>query len=109
LQCRRVDKRLLDYMQRRGAGQAFDRAHISAIDERRELQARRDGQAVDDHGAGAASADAAAVLGAGQLQVFAQDVDEQAVAARKVRCDRFAVERKFYLHVEIFSRSVAGL
>jgi len=49
------------------------------------------------------------VLGAGQLQVFAQDVDQQAVAARQVRCDRFAVERKFYLHVEIFSRSVAGL
>ena len=45
----------------------------------REHQAGVDGPAVDDDGAGAALADEAALLGAGQLEVVAQDVEQRVV------------------------------
>jgi hypothetical protein len=42
-----------------------------------QAQAGIDAAAVDDHGAGAALALVAALLGAGQVQVFAQQVEQR--------------------------------
>ncbi len=72
--------------------QAFDGAHVRAFAERGELQARGDGLAVHDDGADPARADAAADLGAGQLEVFAQNVEQQPVAGFEVDLDRVAVD-----------------
>ena len=80
LQRRLLDERLLHRMQAFGCGQAFDGAYVRAVAHRGELQARRRRLAVDDDGADAARADAAAEFGAGELKILAQHVGEQAVA-----------------------------
>ena len=98
LQRRLVDERLLHRMQRGGAGEAFDGADLGAVAQRGELQARRDRLAVHDHGARAAGADAAAVLGARHVQVFPQHVDQQTVAAFRHDFDRVTVECEFDQH-----------
>ena len=56
----------------RVAGEALDRRQRAAVAVERELQAGGDGAAVDEDGAGAAFALAAAELGAGQADVVAQ-------------------------------------
>src|SRR6266700_4587206 len=56
---------------------AFNGADLAIFGERRRHQARQNGRAVDQHHAGAAEAFTAHRLGAGQVKVLAQDVDER--------------------------------
>ena len=71
---------VLQRVGQRAVGQAFD-----GHDGRRRLvldgqrQAGQDRLAVDQHGAGAALAELAAVLGAGQVEIFAQHLEQRLV------------------------------
>ncbi len=80
LRAAEVGERLLQRMQPAIRGEPFDRRHASAGVVDREGQTREDGFAVDEHRAGAALAELAAVLGAGELQVFAQHLEQRLVA-----------------------------
>ena len=71
--------------------QPLDRRDRRAVGLDREHQARVDAQAVDEDGARAALADQAALLGAGQAEVVAQDL-EQGVVGRDVERARAAVD-----------------
>ena len=73
-----LDEGVLDRMQRAvGTGQAFDRGDRRAILHHRQGQAGVDPDAVDQDGAGAALAVVAAFLGAGQIEVQAQQVQQR--------------------------------
>ncbi len=91
----RVDERLLDAMQRAAAtlvrGQAFERGHGASVDAVRGDHARARDPAVDEHGARAALAEAAAVLRAVERKVVAQHV-QQRRARRRVEPHRAAVD-----------------
>src|ERR1051325_4882990 len=73
------DERLLKRMQRAVFGEPFDRFDLLAIAGDRERQARAHEPAVHRHAARAADADAAAFLGAGEADVFADRVQQKAV------------------------------
>ena len=64
-------------MQRAGSAQAFDRDDVVALVHHGEREAGVDAPAVDQHGAGAALPVVAALLGAGQMEVFAQCVEQR--------------------------------
>ena len=72
-----LDERLLQRVQRAAGGQAFDRGDRAALVLHRQRQARQDALAVDQHRAGAAGALVAALLGAGEMQVLAQQVEQR--------------------------------
>ncbi len=74
-----VEERLLDRVQRVSLGQALDGDDRLAVGARDRRAAGEDALPVHQHRAGAALALAAAVLGAGQLQLFAQDVEQRPV------------------------------
>ena len=61
-------------------GQTFDGRHASAGALHRERQTREHGLAVDQHRARAALAELAAVLGAGELQILAEHLEQRLVA-----------------------------
>jgi hypothetical protein len=67
-------KRLLHRMHLAGLGNAFDGLDDRAIGLHRERKARAHRLAVDDDGATAAFAGAAADMGAGEAEVVAQEV-----------------------------------
>ena len=71
-----VDERLLQRMQRAVRRQAFDRGDLGAVLHDGQRQAGIDAPAVDQHRAGAALAVVAALLGAGQVEVVAQRVEQ---------------------------------
>jgi hypothetical protein len=56
-----------------------------------ELQAGKDGLAVEEDGAGAAFAEFTAVLGAGVAEIFAEDFEERFVGSKR-DIDFFAIE-----------------
>src|SRR6266851_2057808 len=66
-----IDPRLLHLVQGLARGQAFDRGDLSVAHCADRYGARAHRDAVDVHGAGAALGDAAAVLGAGEADLFA--------------------------------------
>ena len=70
-------ERLLHGMQRAGRGETLNRCHLRALGLRREQRARLDRAAVDVDHAGAALAGVAADVGAGEVQVFAQELNEK--------------------------------
>ena len=72
-----VDEGLLQGMQRAVLRQALDGGHLGAVLHDGERQAGIDPPAVDQHGAGAALAVIAALLGAGQVEMVAQGVKER--------------------------------
>ena len=72
-----LDERGLQRVQRAGRAQAFDRHDLVALVHDGERQARVDAPAVDQHRAGAALPVVAALLGAGQVQVLAQRVEQR--------------------------------
>ena len=74
-------------------GEALDRRHLGAVDERREIEAARHGAAVDQHRAAAAQALAAAFARAGEIEFALQHVDE-IMMRLDVGRDRLAVERE---------------
>ena len=69
-------ERALKRVESRAGRQRFDRPDLLADDARRERQAREPRLAIDHDGATAARTHVAPFLGAGQHQVFAQDVQE---------------------------------
>src|SRR4051812_26816557 len=71
------EERRLNRVQLVALGEAFDRPHRLAVGVRDRRAAGERALAVDEDGAGAAPALAAAVLGAGELQVLAQHVQER--------------------------------
>jgi hypothetical protein len=73
-------ERFLDRMQRGVAAHTLDRRHARAIGAHGQRQARAREPSVDEHGAGAAGALAAAFLGSEQLQAVAQELDQRPVA-----------------------------
>src|ERR1700761_2109358 len=66
----------LHRMKRVAICDAFDRLDRGAIEAHGKLQAGIDAPAVDQHGASAALAAVAALLGAGKLQPFAQQIEQ---------------------------------
>src|SRR5262249_49755235 len=69
-------ERLLERVQRAVLDQTFDRLDRPAVHPGGELAAGVDGLAVDEHGAGAALAAVAADLGAGEIQLIAEELGE---------------------------------
>ena len=67
------------------ARDALDRQDIGAVGAHRQREAGIDPPAVDQHGAGAALAAVAALLGSGQVQALAQQVEQR--DARVVKLD----------------------
>ena len=88
------DERFLHRVQRLGRAQPLDRRHILAVMHHRQRQAAVDAPAFDDDGAGAALAMVAALLGAGELEMFAQRI-EQAGARVQLQMDLAAVHGEF--------------
>ena len=72
-----LDEGGLHRMQLVRRAQAFDGGDLGALVHHRQRQAGVDAPAVDDHRAGAALAVVAALLGAGQVQVLAQRVEQR--------------------------------
>src|SRR4051812_14576220 len=66
----------LHRMQLVAARHALDGQDIGAVEADRQSEARIDSPAVDQHGAGAALAAVAALLGAGEMHAFAQQVEQ---------------------------------
>jgi hypothetical protein len=73
--------------------QTLNGSHLVAIGEDRQRQARTDGIAIQKDGAGAAYANAAAFLGAGESKVVAKEVEQETVIGN-LSLDRFAVHPK---------------
>src|SRR5262249_28990198 len=96
-------------MQPAVSAESFDRAQLGALDLTGRHQAGVDGGAVDQHGAGAALALAAALLGASELKVFAQGI-EQSLQRRDVDGSLVTGDPKLRLHaMALMMRSgVAG-
>ncbi len=91
LECVVVDERLLQRMQRAVHRQAFDGGDLGAILHDGEREARIDAPAVDQDRAGAALPVVAALLGAGQVEMVAQRI-EQGCPRREVELPRHAVD-----------------
>jgi len=72
------------------ADQPFDRRHVAAAAVDAENETRQYRLTVEQHGARAALAELAAMLGAAQIQVFTQDL-EQRFVRRERDLGRFAV------------------
>src|SRR5438093_10862719 len=77
-------------MQLRAAAETFDRFHRAALALGGQHQAGKLRRAVDQHRAGAALAQLAAVLGAGEAKVLAQHLEQRLVAGDG-QLDGFAV------------------
>ena len=72
-----VDERLLQGMQMGGIAQTLDGENLLAFRLDGKVQAGVHGSAIDQHGASAALAGAAAFLGAGQPNALADDMQQQ--------------------------------
>src|SRR2546427_11168145 len=83
-------------MQLRAAAEAFDRFHRAGLALGGQHQAGKLRHAVDQHRAGAALAQLAAVLGAGEAEVLAQYFEQRLVAGAG-QLDGFAVDAEAQL------------
>src|SRR5436190_23556252 len=81
-------------MQGGAVGEAFDACNFTAFDIETEHQARENRTPVDQHRAGAAFAQFAAMLGAGEIEIFAQDF-KQSLVWRECNLGCFAVQGEF--------------
>src|SRR6266513_4997240 len=86
----------LQGMQLRAAAEALDRFHRAALALGGQHQAGKLRCAVDQHGAGAALAQLAAVLGAGEAEVLAQHLEQRLVAGEG-QLDGLAVDAQAQL------------
>ena len=80
------DEGLLHWMQAVAARHAFDGQDVRALVTDRQRQAGIDAPSIDDDRAGAALAAIAALLGSGQIEPFAQKIEQR--DARIVKLDR---------------------
>src|SRR5579859_338858 len=88
-----IDEGLLQRMQLLALGHALDRGDPRAVHLHGQRDAGGDEAAVEQHGAGATDADAARLLGAGEAEVVAQQIDQRA-PRRHARLARLAVDRE---------------
>src|SRR5436190_14511075 len=92
-----VGKGRLQRIELGAAAETFDGVDRLAFALERKHQAGELGFAIDEHCAGAALAELAAVLGAGEAEVFAQHL-EQRLVRRERSVVRLAVGRKWKVH-----------
>ena len=90
-----VDERLLQRKQCAVRGQALDRGHIGAVLHHGQGEAGIDPPPVDQHRARAALAVIAALLGAGQVEMVAQRI-EQGRPRRELELSPDAVDDQHY-------------
>src|SRR5262245_24549431 len=90
-------------MQLGAAGEAFDGLDAAALALDRQHEAGELRLAVEQHGAGAALAELAAVLGAGEREVLAQDLEQRLVRGEG-RLHRLAVDAQIQLDVPLHRR-----
>src|SRR5437879_7036721 len=95
-----LGERVLERMQRPTLCHPLDRLHAMPRAREAEHQAGEHGLPVHEHGARAALAQLAAVLRAGEAQVFAQHF-EQRLVRREGHFDRLAVELERELHFSV--------
>ena len=76
----------LQRMQFVAVGDALDRSDVAPVDRGGERQATEHALTVDVHRAGAAQSVVAALLGAGQVQPFAQQVEQRGADVGRTRC-----------------------
>src|SRR5262249_54801179 len=79
------DESLLHWMKPMALGEAFDGQHVRAVMTERQRQTRIDPPPVDDDGAGATLAAVAALLGSGEIEPFAQKIEQR--DARIIKLD----------------------
>lgn len=82
-----VDEGLLQRMGMGGIAESFEGNHLAAHGSLHRGDAGAGGDAIHQHGAGAALAEAAAELGTVQLQVVAQDIEQGVSGATSRRRD----------------------
>ena len=92
-----VDEGLLDRVEFVAVRQSFNRGDFGAVMHRRQCQARDDSLAVEKNRARTARALIAALLGAGEIEMIAQRV-EQSRPRRDGKLCRFAVDRQRNRH-----------
>ena len=92
LRAAEVGKAVLQRVQTAVAGQPFNGRDLAPLALGRQQQAREHRLAIDQHGACAALAQLAAVLGAGELQIFSQHLEQRLVAVGQ-HIGGFAVDR----------------
>src|SRR5204863_1247876 len=97
------DKRVL---QRMSAAEPFNRRHTRPTDLRERHETRVDGQAVNQHGTGAALAFATPFLRTGEVAGFAQHV-EQTRHRMRAHVPALAVQRE--AHAAMIFSGVAGI
>ena len=90
-----VDEGLLDRVEFVAVRQSFNRGDFGAVMHRRQCQARDDSLAVEKNRARTARALIAALLGAGEIERFAQDV-EQRLPRIKLERVKLTVDRELY-------------
>src|SRR5262249_28006343 len=98
---------LLEGMEPAAAGHALDRRDRVTLRLDGESQTRQRGLAVDEHGAGAALPQLAAVLGAGKPEILAQDL-EQCLVDGDDQLPRFAIDRECELRLHHAALRGAG-
>jgi hypothetical protein len=76
LECIAIDKGLLDWMKFTIPGQAFDRCYFASLCRGRQNQAAVHPPPIEVHGASAALAKVAALLGPCQLQTLTQEIEQ---------------------------------
>src|SRR6266850_137027 len=86
-----LGERLLQRVQPGAVGHALDGRDLALLEVGRQRDARQHRRAVDEHGAGAALPELAAVLGADEIEVLAQHFEERLVDGHE-QLARFAVD-----------------
>ena len=86
-----LGERLLQRVQPGAVGHALDRRDLALLEVGRQRDARQHRRAVDEHGAGTALPELAAVLGADEIEVLAQHFEERLVNGHE-QLARFAVD-----------------
>jgi hypothetical protein len=86
-----IGEGVLQRVQASVGGEAFDRRHRAAVAVDAQHEARQHRLAVEEHGARAALAEFAAMLGAAEVQVLTQDL-EQRFVRREGDLGGFAVD-----------------
>src|SRR5258706_7056975 len=104
LQAAVLDEALLHRVELAVFRQPLDRGDLVAVGEHRRRQAGAHHLPVHQHRAGAADADAAAFLGAGEAEIVAQKIDHQPVG-RDFLLDFFPVDARanFFIHAPYLS------
>src|SRR6185437_2360353 len=95
-----VGERLLQRMEPGSLGHPLDGLHRFAGAGQAQDEAREDGDAIHEHGTGAALAELTAVLGPGEPQVLPEDFQERLVGGERDLC-RFAVDGEGDLRVQL--------